>query len=579
MKDKKITTHPLAVKRNWKVGVDYPEWGNNSHYLTTITGAYLQEGETPLNGYERLARTAASYLQDKTLEARFLEILWKGWLIPSTPVMCNMGTTRGLPISCFSGVVGDDMYEIYRKNLEMAMLSKHGGGTAYDFSNVRAIGTPIQGGKNGTSDGIVPFIKSFDSTILASKQGSTRRGAVAIYLDAAHKEYPEFLRLRTGAGEIDRQCHIIHQGAKFDDAFMEQVLNKKGEERELWLETIKTRVKTGEPYIFFTDNVNRNLPEWWRLQNLVVRHSNLCAEIFLPTDENHTLVCCLSSMNLFKWEEWKNTDAVYVATMFLDAVMSEFIEKSEHIKGIEDARRFAIKSRALGLGALGWHSFLKSKMVPFVGLQATSWTRIIFGHIQSEAKRASKDMSKIYGEPEWCIGQETRNLTNMAIAPNRSSASLAGGISQSTEADTANQFVDDTAKGMHIKRCPVLVEYLDSVGLNIPQIWDQIEYDNGSIANIKDIPKDVREVFRTAREINQLEVVRQAGIRQTFLDQGQSVNLFFYQDAEAKFINKVHIEAWEVGLKSLYYLKSESNLKADKALQRDLYSECIVCEG
>jgi len=579
MSDKKVTTHPLAAKKGWIVGEDYPVWGNNSHYLTTIQGAYLLKDEVPSVAYRRLSRTAAHYLQDKELEDRFYKILWNGWLIPSTPVMCNMGTTRGLPISCFSGVVGDDMYDIYRKNLEMAMLSKHGGGTAYDFSGVRAIGSPIQGGKNGSSDGIVPFIKSFDSTILASKQGSTRRGAVAIYLDASHKEYPEFLRLRTGEGELNRQCHIIHQGAKFDDAFMQQVIEKKGVERELWLATLKTRVKTGEPYIFFTDNVNRNLPEWWKLKNLVVRHSNLCAEIFLPTDENHTLVCCLSSMNLFKWDEWKDTDAVYLATMFLDAVMSEFIEKSADIKGIEDARRFAIKSRALGLGALGWHSFLKSKMIPFTGIQANSWTRIIFGHIQKESKRASADMAVKYGEPEWCEGQGTRNLTNMAIAPNRSSASLAGGISQSTEADTANQFIDDTAKGLHVKRCPVLVDYLEAKLMNIESIWDQIEADGGSVRNVKGLTKDEKEVFRTAREINQLEVVRQAGIRQTFLDQGQSVNLFFYQDAEAKFINKVHMEAYEVGLKSLYYLKSESKLKADKALQRDLYSECLVCEG
>lgn len=578
-KTKQIKAHPLAVKKNWAIGEDYPEWGNNSHYLQTIQGAYLLKDETPKMAYTRLSRTAAHYLKDESLEERFFEILWNGWLIPSTPVMCNMGTTRGLPISCFSGVVGDDMFDIYRKNLEMAMLSKHGGGTAYDFSFVRPLGSPIKGGENGTSDGIVPFIKSFDSTILASKQGSTRRGAVAIYLDAEHAEFPEFLRLRTGQGEIDRQCHIIHQGAKFSDEFMEAVVSKKGKERELWLETLKTRIKTGEPYTFFTDNANRNVPQFWKEQGLSIKHSNLCAEIMLPTDEIHTLVCCLSSMNLFKWDEWKDTDAVYLATMFLDAVMSEFIEKSENIKGIEDARRFAIKSRALGLGGLGWHSLLKSKMIPFVGVQATALTRIVFGHMQSESKRASRDLAALFGEPEWCVGQGIRNLTNLAIAPNRSSASLAGGISQSIEPDTANQFVDDTAKGLHIKRCPVLVDFLESKGINTQAIWDQIDFDNGSVVNIKELTKDEREVFRTAREINQLELVRQAGVRQTFLDQGQSINLFFFQDAEAKFINKVHIEAWELGLKALYYLKSESKLKADKALQRDLYNECIVCEG
>lgn len=575
----KQTLHTLAAKRGWRLGIDFPEWGNNSHYLKTIQGAYLLKDETPAMGYRRLAVTAAHYLQDPQLEERFYEILWKGWLIPSTPVMCNMGTTRGLPISCFSGVVGDDMFDIGRKNLEMMMLSKHGGGTAYDFSPVRPIGAPIKGGENGTSDGIVPFIKGFDSFILASKQGSTRRGAVAIYLDAEHAEYEEFLRLRTGQGEIDRQCHIIHQGAKFSDSFMEKAVSRKGRERDLWLETLKTRVKTGEPYTMFTDNVNRNLPEFWKKKGLSIKHSNLCSEIFLPTDENHTLVCCLSSMNLFKWDEWKDTDAVYLATKFLDAVMSEFIEKSAEIKGIDDARNFAIKSRALGLGALGWHSLLKSKMIPFIGIQANALTRIIFGHIQSESKRASRDLAEEFGEPEWCEGEGIRNLTNMAVAPNRSSASLGGGISQSVEADTANQYVDDTAKGLHIKRCPVLVNYLESKNMNTTAVWDQIDADNGSVVNVKGLTKEEKEVFKTAREINQLEVVKQAAIRQTFLDQGQSINLFFFQDAEAKFINKVHIEAWESGLKSLYYLKSESKLKADKALQRDLYNECLSCEG
>jgi ribonucleoside-diphosphate reductase alpha chain len=576
-----LVTHPLAVKKGWVVGVDYPEWGNNAYYLTTIQGSYLVDRETPREAYLRLATTASKHLASagQFVPNDFFYILWKGWLIPSTPVMCNMGTDRGLPISCFSGVVGDDMYDIYRKNLEMAMLSKHGGGTAYDFSYVRPIGTLIKGGKNGTSDGIVPFIKSYDSTILASKQGKTRRGAVAIYLDAWHEEFKEFLRLRTGEGEIDRQCHTIHQGAKFDDKFMNLVKSKNGKERELWLDTLKARIKTGEPYVMFTDNANRDLPAHWAKHDLSIKHSNLCSEIFLPTDENHTLVCCLSSMNLYKWDEWKDTDAVKLAICFLDAVITEFLEKSAHIKGIEDARAFARKSRALGLGTLGWHTLLKSKMIPFVGIQADSLTRIIFKHIRDQADEASKQLAHLFGEPEWMEGTGERNLTKLAIAPNRSSAQLAGGVSQSVEPDTANLFVDDTAKGMHLKADIILQQLLASKGMDTREVWEQIEFDNGSVANIKDLTDDEKEVFRTAREINQLELVKQAGIRQTYLDQGQSINLFFYQDAPAKFINQVHIEAWERGLKALYYLKSESKLKADKAKQRDLYSECISCEA
>lgn len=272
------TEHPLAVAKGWKLGVDYPIWGNNPLYLTTIQGGYLAKDETPLDAYTRLSVTAASYLKldDPTIGGRIFEILWKGWLIPSTPVMSNMGTTRGLPISCFSGVIGDDMYDIYRKVTEMAMLSKHGGGTAYDFSKVRAIGTPIKGGLNGTSDGIIPFIKSYDSTILACKQGSMRRGAVAIYLNALHKEYKEFLEIREPKGDVNRQCHNLHQGGVFEDAFMKDVIEKDGSKRELWKQTLMKRVKTGEPYTFFIDNANKATPQWWKDKGLKIWHSNLC---------------------------------------------------------------------------------------------------------------------------------------------------------------------------------------------------------------------------------------------------------------------------------------------------------------
>jgi ribonucleoside-diphosphate reductase alpha chain len=267
-----METHELARKRGWKVGIDYPEWGNNSLYLTTITGGYLQEKESPRAAYNRLASTAAKLLNMPELEEKFFEILWKGWLIPSTPVMSNMGTDRGLPISCFASYVGDDMYDIGRKNLEVMMLSKHGGGTACDFSGVRPIGSLIKGGANGTSDGIIPFIKVTDSTILASKQGKMRRGANAIYLNAEHKEYPDFLDIREPKGDINRQCHNIHQGAIFTDDFMNEVVNKDGKKRSIWVETLKKRVKTGEPYTLFIDNANKAVPKWWKKYGLKIRH-------------------------------------------------------------------------------------------------------------------------------------------------------------------------------------------------------------------------------------------------------------------------------------------------------------------
>lgn len=573
-----IETNRIAAKLGWVVGVDYPIWGNNELYLTTVKGGYLDGDETPAQAYARLAKTACRYLKDDSLYDKFYEIFWNGWLIPSTPVMSSFGNDKGLPISCFSGVIPDDMYGIGYKELEMRMLSKHGGGTAYDFSNVRAIGSPIKNGKLGTSDGIIPFMKSYDSTIISSKQGKLRRGAVALYLDAEHAEYMDFLKIREPKGDIDRQCQNIHQGGKFSDEFMKKVKDG-GKEYDIWVNTLMKRVKTGEPYIFFTDNANRHLPDFWKKNNLSVKHSNLCAEIMLPTDDNHTLVCCLSSLNLYKYDEWKTTDTVKLSIYFLDAVISDFIEKSKGIKGIEDAVRFAEKSRALGLGALGWHTYLQSKMIPFISPSATLETHRIFGGIRKFAEEATLELGAKYGEPTWCEGTGRRNLTLLAIAPNRSSSKLAGGLSQGVEPVAANIYVDNDAKGTHIRRNPELVKLLLSKDRDITEVWSQISEDNGSVENVRCLSDEEKTVFKTFKEINQLALVQQAGIRQEYLDQGQSINLSFPKDAPAKFINQVHYAAWELGLKSLYYFRSESNLKADSATQRDLFSECVVCEA
>ena len=574
----KKETNLIAKKLGWESGIHFPEWGNNSLYLTTIKNGYLQKDETPKDAYTRIANTACKYLKKPELFNNFFEILWNGWLIPSTPVMSNFGTNKGLPISCFSGRIGDDMHEIFRKNTEMAMLSKYGGGTAYDISQIRPSGSLIRNGERGIADGIIPFIKVYDSTIIASKQASVRRGAVALYLDIEHQEYKNFLEVREPKGDVNRQAHNIHQGVVISDKFMNEVIEKKGKAREIWLDTLKKRVKTGEPYLMFIDNANKNKPKNWKEHNLKIWHSNLCSEIFLCTDNEHTLVCCLSSLNLFKYDEWKNTETVFYSTLLLDAVISEFIDKGKNIKGIEDSIRFAEKSRALGLGTLGWHTYLQSKMIPFISIQSNSLTNIIFNHIEKESKRASKWLANEYGEPLWMKNTGYRNLTNIAIAPNRSSSKLAGGLSQGIEPFGANAYVDDDAKGLHMRKNPILKNIIKKRGIN-NDIWDRINEEKGSIKNISEFTNEEKEVFKTFKEINQLELIRQAGIRQKYIDQGQSINLAFYQDAPARFINQVHLEAWKVGLKSLYYFRSESNLRADKNEQRDLYSECLMCQG
>lgn len=575
-----METHKLAKELNWKVGVDYPEWGNNRLYLTTIRGSYLRKGESPKEAYDRISKVASDRLNKPELKDRFFDILWKGWLIPSTPVMANLGTETGLPISCFSSYVGDTMYDIGRKVTEFMMVSKHGGGYAFDISGVRPIGAKIKNGEGGTSDGIIPFLKIFDSAVLASKQGNTRRGASAVYLDVNHAEIKEFLKIRQPKGEINRQCLNLHHGVTIDDEFMTKVENRDPKSVELWKEILKTRVEKGEPYIFFKDVANNSRPINWKQNELTIRQSNLCSEIMLPTDENHSLVCCLSSLNLAKFDEWKESDTVYLSILFLDAVMEEFIQKAKNIQGIEDTVRFAIKSRALGLSVLGWHSYLQQQGVPFVGIQSNSLTRIVFKHIQDEATRATEYLAQEYGEPEWMKGTGQRNLTLTTVAPTRSSSKLAGDVSQGIEPIMSNLYLDDDAKGNHIRRNPNLERVLESKGKNTNEIWDSISETGGSVQHLSCLNKEEKELFLTFREINQLELVRQASIRQKYIDQSQSLNLAFFNDAPAKFINKVHFEAWKLGIKSLYYMRSESALKLTGGSNyKDLYSECLMCEA
>lgn len=585
--------HQIASKLGWKLNIDYPEWGNNEMYLKTIK-AYVNGSETPQQMYHRLASTASKKYGDKFYN-EFYKILWNGWLIPSTPVAVNLGTEKGLPISCYSGRIGDSMFEIGRKNLEFMMLSKMGGGTAYDFSNIRATGAPIKNGLLGQSNGVVPFMKVMDSAVLASKQGSTRRGAVALYLDTYHGDFEDFLMIRRPKGDVNRQCLNVNTGAVISDKFMQNLTNGGDYEQRVWRKIMVERVEAGEPYMFFIDNANKNLPENWKRFGLKVWHSNLCTEIMLPTDENHTFVCCLSSVNLFKYREFEKAKECpfYYGTLFLDAVIEEFIEKARTIQGIEDAVRFAEKSRALGLGTLGWHSLLQSEMIPFDGLQAQMLTKIIFNKMKKQSDEASKYIASEYGQPEWCKGTPFANLTKLAVAPNVSSSKLAGGISQSIEPIAGNAYVDDDSKSTFIKTNPILEKLLESSNNNTQMVWDSIFENKGSVSHLKFLSNEEKQVFKTFKEINQMEIVKQAIIRQKYLDQGQSVNLRFPQKVDAKYVSAVHYAAWAGGLKSLYYYRSESNLTADSANKNNYQMNespienipssnqygCVSCEG
>lgn len=588
-----------AERLGWEVGVDFPEWGNTEVYVKTISKGYLMNGETPRDAYMRVAKAAARRLYKPELADVFFDLIWKNWLCLATPVMSNMGTDRGLPISCYGIDVGDSIYEIGSKNLELMMLAKNGGGVGIGINMIRPAGSPISG-DNGTTDGVVPFCKIYDSTILATSQGSVRRGAASVNISIDHPDFMEWLEIREPKGDVNRQSLNLHQCAVVSDKFMRKL--KEGDEtaREKWAALLRKRKATGEPYIMFKGNVNKKNPEMYKKNGLKVFMTNICSEITLHTDESHSFVCCLSSMNLARYDEWKNTDAVYYSTMFLDGVLEEFIQKAKNMKGLENAVRSAEKGRALGLGVLGWHTLLQSRGIPFDSLVAQFLTREVFSHIQMETERASRDMAEIYGEPLWCRGFGMRNTHLRAVAPTVSNSKLSGNVSAGIEPWAANLFTEQTAKGTFIRKNPTLEKHLEQIGLNTGDIWDRILADEGSIQGITALDGfyiiggnavrlsldqnekagaySIKEVYKTFREINQLELVKQASIRQLYIDQSVSLNLAFPHEATPKWINQVHLAAWEGGIKTLYYMRTESVLRGDIAAKA-MDPNCLSCDG
>ena len=568
---------------DWKKGEDYPEWGNTDVYKKTISGGYLLHGETPRDAYMRVASSVARRLYKPELTETFFDYIWKGWLCLASPVLSNTGTDRGLPISCFGIDVGDSIYEIGNKNLEMMLLAKHGGGVGIGVNMIRPAGAKITG--NGTSDGVVPFCKIYDSTILATNQGAVRRGAASVNINIEHDDFLEWLEIREPKGDVNRQSLNLHQCAVVGDKFMRKLEQGDAEARTRWSKLLRKRKATGEPYILFKGNTNKANPKAYKDNGLKVHMTNICSEIVLHTDENHSFVCCLSSVNLARYEEWKDTNLIYDAIWFLDGVMEEFIQRAKGLRGFENAVRSAQRGRALGLGVLGWHTYLQELGIPFEGLLAQFETRKIFSQIKIESERASRALAETYGEPLWCSGTGLRNTHLRAIAPTVSNSKLSGNISPGIEPWAANVFTEQSAKGTFIRKNPTLVKLLKKHKLNTNEIWDQILADGGSVQGIDeldniqmahDIP--AKEVFKTFKEINQLELVNQAGIRQQYIDQSVSLNLAFPSTATPKWINQVHMEAWKKGIKTLYYVRTESVLRGDIAAAA-MDPDCLSCDG
>ena len=568
----------------WIKGLDYPEWGDTEVYKKTISGGYLLKGETPRMAYERVCEAVSRRLDKPELGEVFFNYIWKGWLCLASPVLSNTGTDRGLPISCFGIDVADSIHDIGTKNLEMMLLAKHGGGVGIGINQIRPAGAKITG--NGTSDGVVPFCKIYDSTILATNQGSVRRGAASVNINIEHGDFEEWLEIREPKGDVNRQSLNIHQCAVVGDKFMRRLEAGDVDARKRWGKLLQKRKATGEPYILFKGNTNKVNPPAYKENGLKVHMTNICSEITLHTDESHSFVCCLSSLNIAKYDEWKDTNLIYDATWFLDGVMEEFIQKAKGLRGFENSVRSAVKGRAIGLGVLGWHSYLQSNGIPFEGLLAQFATRKIFSQIKIESERASRVLAEEYGEPLWCVGTGMRNTHLRAVAPTVSNSKLSGNVSPGIEPWAANVFTEQSAKGTFIRKNPILEQCLEDVELNTSEIWNKILEDGGSVQGIDelddlllgdhDIP--FKDVFKTFKEINQLELVNQAGLRQQYVDQAVSLNLAFPSEATPKWINKVHMDAWKNGVKTLYYMRTESVLRGDLAAKA-MDESCIACDG
>lgn len=558
-----------------KLSGEAPNWMDEFGFKT-LSGGYLLENETPRAMYARIAKAAASYYKDsKELEKKFFTILWNNWLCPASPVAANLGTDRGLPISCNTIHVGDSVDSIFMKNYELAVLSKNGAGVGIYFGDIRGRGAKIKG--NGVSEGIVPWAKVFDTTTVSVNQGSTRRGASAIYLPIEHLDIEEFINIRRPTGDINRRCLNVNHGICISDAWMNAMISGDQEKRKLWAEILRARVETGEPYLFFTDNVNKNNPECYTKNGLDVKSSNICSEITLYTDPDHSFVCCLSSLNLTKWDEWKDTDTVNLAVRFLDAVLSEYIKKTENIKGMEASRRSAIKGRAIGIGVLGWHTLLQEKSLSFDSFETMQLNAEIFKTINKRANEESAKLAKELGEPDWCKGFGKRNTHLIAVAPTVSNSTISGGHSAGIEPISANIFTQKSAKGTFIRKNLTLEKLLETKGQNTPEIWKSINEQNGSVQHLKFLSDHEKEVFLTAREINQHTLVKLATQRQKWIDQAQSVNLFFAMNSSPKYIHEVHLAAWKNGLKTLYYLRSNGVIRSDLASRSE--AECKACEG
>ena len=544
-------------------------WWFNEESEQMLNRGYLLNGETLEGAIDRITSAAARRLYKPELKDAFKEMIVKGWISFSSPVWANMGTQRGLPISCFNVHVPDSIEGITHKMGEVIMQTKIGGGTSGYFGELRHRGTAVT--DNGKSSGSVSFMKLFDTAMDVVSQGGVRRGAFAAYLDIDHDDIEEFLQIR----DIGNPIQNLFMGVCVPDYWMHEMIEGDTDKRRVWAKVLESRQQKGMPYIFFTDNVNRNKPQVYKDKGLTINASNLCSEIMLPSTADESFICCLSSMNLELYDEWKDTNAVKLAIYFLDAVLSEFIEKTERNYYLSAARNFAIRHRALGLGVLGYHSYLQRNMIPFESMEAKMFNAKVFKQIQEQSLAASKELANIYGEPELLKGYGVRNATTMAIAPTTSSSAILGQTSPGIEPFASNYYKAGLAKGNFIRKNKYLAKLLEEKGLDTEDVWRDIMLNHGSVQHMHQLTQEEKDVFKTFKEISPLEIVTQAAQRQQYIDQAQSLNLNIPSSMPIKDVNKVIIDAWKMGVKTLYYQRSQS---VSKELVIN-FMNCSSCES
>jgi ribonucleoside-diphosphate reductase alpha chain len=551
----------IDTTKNW--------WWANDDSRTFLSRGYIDGNMTVEERVREIAKTAENILEIDGFADKFYGYMSRGFYSLSSPVWSNFGTKKGLPISCNGVFIEDSIESILTKVGEVGMQTKMGAGTSGYLGAIRPRGSVIKSG--GKADGPVHYANMFETTVDIISQGNVRRGSMAVYLDIESPDIMEFLECREEGSSIKN----LSMGVCISDKFMTEMIEGDAAKRTIWARVLRKRRESGYPYLFFSDTINNNKPQVLKDKERTIWASNLCSEIALPSSKDESFVCNLASMNCLTFDEWQHTDAVETMIFFLDAVMEEYIDKTKDVPFMESSYNFAVRWRALGLGILGWHSYLQAKMIPFESFSAQMETVKIAKFIDDRSLAASKELAIEYGEPIGMLGYGQRNLTRCAVAPTTSSSFILGQVSPSIEPLASNYFTKDLAKGKFTYKNPFLASLLASKDKNTFEVWETILKRGGSVQHLEFLTQDEKDVFKTFSEITPITIVQQASARQKYIDQAQSLNLLIHPDVSAKDVNALIIEGWRLGVKTFYYQRSANPAQE---LVRDIMN-CAVCEA